>query len=365
MITPTSANLVSIIIETTLFGLFSLLAPTSLFLLVRRRRAMLLGVSSHSSRSSANWLTIAKDMAKSPLIVGNILMMFTVTAHWVLGLHRLFIAVVYRGGGQAANEFYTDLQDRTELARITILFLDILIGDVVMTYRTWIVWQRNHWIVVFPISTIAAFTVTSVGLLYEFGTAAPSKSVFTPVIKGWILGFSFSTLITNVYCTTTIVYRIWASNRILKTNRVLTGRGRDLTSALAILIESAAIFTAWGIMFVVFFTTHSPLQTLGSGCGPVVIGIAFMLITVRVGMGWGQNSQSVVSEGVRSPAAGTTRNQARIGQDSFPMNTFTLNVSQTVEQETDYSLSHGEVKAPRSDSDTAIPIRPVDKSIRW
>lgn len=96
-------------------------------------------------------------------------------------------------------------------------------------------------------------------------------------------------------------------------------------------------------MFVIFYATKSALQTIGSGCGPAVIGIAFMLITVRVGLGWGHDSRSVPSEGLGALARSPRRD---LGENSFPMRTFTLNVSQTVEQETGYVLRQREVKAP-------------------
>ena len=60
---------------------------------------------------------------------------------------------------------------------------------------------------------------------------------------------------------------------------------------LAIFVESAALYSAWATLFVILYLSRSPLQTVGSGCGPSMIGISFMLITVRVGLGWSQESK--------------------------------------------------------------------------
>lgn len=37
---------------------------------------------------------------------------------------------------------------------------------------------------------------------------------------------------------------------------------------------------------------QSHLQIIGTRCAPVVLGVTFMLITVRVGLGWGHESRA-------------------------------------------------------------------------
>lgn len=130
-------------------------------------------------------------------------------------------------------------------------------------------------------------------------------------------------------------------------------------SALAIFVESAALYryarpclsrpmkadlsppsrpslslsplSAWALMFVVFYTTRSALQTIGSGCGPTITGIAFMLITVRVGLGWGQDSAPPSVTVSRAPVRRRGVGEAESG---FQMGTFTLDIGRTVERET-------------------------------
>ena len=56
----------------------------------------------------------------------------------MLGIHRLFIGVVYLGGGKAAINYYNNIQDKLLVARFAILFVDTLIGDaiIVSSYST-------------------------------------------------------------------------------------------------------------------------------------------------------------------------------------------------------------------------------------
>ena len=112
-------------------------------------------------------------------------------------------------------------------------------------------------------------------------------------------------------------------------------------------------------MTVVLYGTGSTLQTVGVGCGPEVIGIAFTLITVRIGLGLGQDSGTMVSGGevpVRSPR----RTQIQFGENASPMRTFTLNVTQSVEQEIDYGHTQSEMKPP----EPAV-LDPATKRSAW
>ncbi|KAI0808262.1 hypothetical protein C8Q74DRAFT_125405 [Fomes fomentarius] len=259
-------------------------------------------------------------MIKSPLIVCNVLLMLVIPAHWVISIQRMFTALVTRGGGQAAIDFFNDLQDKTEVARTALLFVCMLIGDAVITYRTWLVWGRNNWVIIVPFLTIATLIAFGIGLLYEFDHASPSKSVFAAAVGRWITGYCGATLCTNLYGTIMIAYRIWSTNRFMRKNHIWAS-GRDLMSAMAIFVESAAMYSAWAVMFVILYATRSTLQTVGSGCGPAVIGIAFMLITVRVGLGWGHDSRSLPSEGHGTSARSPRRDQIQLGENSFPMRT--------------------------------------------
>ncbi|KAI0739701.1 hypothetical protein C8Q80DRAFT_198319 [Daedaleopsis nitida] len=333
MITSTAANMAAIPIECTIYGIFLVLSMTSLVLLARRRdfpSRNSPGMRTNSKRRLCGvWFASARDMCKSPLLIANILLMLTVTAHWIMGIQRLFIGEVTLGGGQAAVAFYTELKDKTDVARITVLFVVMLIGDAVITYRTWLVWGRSTPIIIVPALTISASITTGIGLLRACGASSADKSLFDTTIKRWVTAYCIAFLCTNLYGTITIAYRIWSTNRLLR-SRIFAGEG-DLTSTLAIFIESAAMSTAWAVMFLVLYTTNSALEVLGPGCGPAVIGVAFMLITVRVGLGWGHNSTPVTSgvETARFAIPGRSRVQFNTVENSFPMRSFAVEVHQT------------------------------------
>ena len=46
------------------------------------------------------------------------------------------------------------------------------------------------------------------------------------------------------------------------------------------------------MFFVVVYAMQSHLQIIVTGCAPAVLGVTFMLITARVGLGWGHESRA-------------------------------------------------------------------------
>ncbi|KAI0739683.1 hypothetical protein C8Q80DRAFT_1111574 [Daedaleopsis nitida] len=332
MIKPLAGNMASIAIECTFSGIFFVLSSTSLVLLVQRRysiqssRLPQLHVASRKHGSQWKlWRSLGWSLARYPLFVANVLLVITITTHWIMAIHTLFIAEVDLGGGEAAVRFYNDLQNQWSLARNAVLFVDMLLGDSVMIYRTWIIWAKDYRIIVVPGITMSALVAFGIGLLYVGFTAG--KDLFTAEVGRWIAGYCIATLCSKsrVICalmlsSAMIAYRIWANNRAMKKTGVVSDRG-DLSNALVIFVESAALYSGWAVLYIVFYITRSPLQHIGANCGPAVIGIAFTLITVRVGLGWSHGTRplsngntadgtihfaSPEARGVTSETGGTT-----------------------------------------------------------
>ena len=77
------------------------------------------------------------------------------------------------------------------------------------------------------------------------------------------------------------------------------------------------------------YGAKSHLQIIGTGCAPVVLGVTFMLITVRVGLGWAQESKRTNSSGSIEWAVPTNRRSRSSFRHSdtahiFPIHTLAL-----------------------------------------
>ncbi|KAF7367864.1 hypothetical protein MSAN_00850900 [Mycena sanguinolenta] len=276
------AALATAVIETFFYGAYFVLFQTSLFLLFTRRF--------RPDRSI--WL--------SPILCGGIVLFIAVTGHWILSIHRLFLAFVTLND---PVQFYGDFSQPTEIIQTGFLLASLTIVDTLFVHRLWTVWAHNRYVMIFPTATLLGLVICALGVIYDFSQFKVGDDVYA-LANGWIIAdcaltswyvSSFLSLFTynlnnsdpihystNIYCTAMIALRLWRVQRILTPVRV---GGSILMSVVNIIVESAALSAAWAFFFVITYATHSNLRFL-IDVTPAIVGTANMLIYVRVGLGW-------------------------------------------------------------------------------
>ncbi|KAJ7449042.1 hypothetical protein B0H11DRAFT_1822516 [Mycena galericulata] len=280
-----SVNLATVSVESCFYGTFLVLSMTSLLLLVGR------------SRGPSNPGHKGKAVFNSPIFLGAVSLFITVTSHWIITVDRSFLAFIPENG-TSPLEFYGDLSQTTEVVKSGFLFATVVIGDVLIIHRLWIIWGYNKTVIIFPICTLVALSVGSVGTTYEFTQYKLGQTVFLSETDKWITSTSLFTVCTNIYCTGLIAWKIWRSSQV-----IIPYGGKNLKSLIAIIIESAALYASWAIFFIVAYHLDSNVQFLVVDCLPSITGISCMLIHVRVGLGWAEtgihNSSVAPSTAIR------------------------------------------------------------------
>ncbi|KAI0916097.1 hypothetical protein AcW1_010043 [Taiwanofungus camphoratus] len=250
----------------------------------------------------------------------------TITAHWILGVYRLFQAFVNFQGGTHPLTFYSDMSNPTEVVQTGLLMVTLVIDDAMIIYRLWIIWCYNKLVVVFPLCTLVGLAVCGGGVTYQQSRLHPGEDIFMSAAGRWITSNCIFTLCTNLYSTSMIVWRVWCANAAIRKYG-----GGNLMGILAILVESAALYTAWTVFFFVSYESHSNLQLISSETYSAVAGIAFMLINVRVGMGWALKAH----EQPIHVASGVMGSQHH-GEPSFAMRPLAVNITRVVQREDDF-----------------------------
>ncbi|KAJ7309276.1 hypothetical protein DFH08DRAFT_899426 [Mycena albidolilacea] len=264
-------SLVTVAVESCFYGVYLVLAITSIALLLSRKaRSKYIG-----------------SIYLSPMFIGAIGLFLSITAHWILTIDRSFLAFIYFENGTFPLGFYGDLSQLTETVRTGFLMAAPAVGDALIIHRLWIVWGRNKYVIIFPLFTLAGLTACGAGITYQFTQYKPGQDVFSSKAGRWITSNAVFTFSTNLYSTALIAWRLWSQTRAIEACRGT--RSRSLRSVLAIIIESAALYTAWGIFFFAAYQSRSNLQFIVVDCWPTITGISCMLIHVRVGLGWAQN----------------------------------------------------------------------------
>ncbi|KAI0667531.1 hypothetical protein C8Q78DRAFT_386395 [Trametes maxima] len=324
---PIGVNIAEACIESVLFGIFFVLAMTSLAVLVGRNSNRSSSVSARSCLSERIWT--------SPLFIATIILLMSVTSHWLISVRRIFDAFVDYAGGQAPMEYYLTVEAPTQVVATAFVVASVIVGDIILTYRIWVVWDRRLPMIVFPTLCTMAYAAMGISVVQLFATYAPGETIFTEAARRRIVVLTSGMRRTNVYGTGSIAYRIWASNRAMKHGHAFTGVGLTVSEALVIFIESAAFYTFWTLFFVVAYAANSLLEAFAFHCIPAATGISFMLIVVRVGLGfhWSQ----IAGDGMGLVGRRPSMRKPHI---PYPPRAITLNVTRTIEQETDYALRY-------------------------
>ncbi|KAJ7636221.1 hypothetical protein FB45DRAFT_444275 [Roridomyces roridus] len=260
----TSTSLLSLALGSLIYGVYILLFCITLFLLVRRHGAM------RNSR-------FKRRLFKSVIFWSSIGLFLVITMHWITTFYRAFSALILIEDRAEAEMYLGDPAQATMIIQDVALSLSMLIGDSLIIYRLWVVWAPyNGLVVVVPIISVAALTVGS-----SVSTYVVSRSMTVFDDWHWLKVNASLTLVTNVYCTVFISWRIWSVTRHCQA----VGRS-PLTHFVVVVVESAGLYALWAVLFVAAFASKSNLQFIIIQTAPEVIGFVNALILVRVGMGW-------------------------------------------------------------------------------
>ncbi|KAJ6485433.1 hypothetical protein C8R47DRAFT_1130177 [Mycena vitilis] len=267
-----AVNLAALTCSSLFYGMFVVLFSTSMYLLVGRYFA---------NRGSRN--AHQDSIFRSTVFIAAICLFCAVTAHWIATVYRAFSAFIYFQQGDAAPEFYADTAQVSELVQEGFLMISILIGDSLIIHRLWVVWEHRTVVVVFPICSLVALTMCSAVSMYTVSRRAPGSDIFA---DPWLTSNCVLTLVTNMYSTALITFKIWNITRVVRPIG-----GSNLRDFLVIVVESAAIYATWAVFFTVTYQTHSLVQFVVIQAAPQIVGIVNALIHTRVGLGWAIEAQ--------------------------------------------------------------------------
>ncbi|KAJ7106612.1 hypothetical protein C8R44DRAFT_987267 [Mycena epipterygia] len=267
-----AVSMATVVLESLLYGLLLILFSTNLYLRITRYARP----REFASRGELWW---------NPIVISNIAIFATCTAHWIITVQRFFRA--FLGSAGDPLQFYLDDSQLTSVVSSTLALVAVLIGDAVIIHRLWLVWTRASRVVFVPALSWLGALACGIVVAYLFTQSTPTNNKFLTADGAWVATYWAFTAIVNIYCTAFIAWKIW------KTSRATAEVGGGLLMPVfVILIESAAIWTAWAIFFAATYLTGSMLQFLAKDITPVMIGLVNLLVHLRVGLGWSRAEPS-------------------------------------------------------------------------
>ncbi|KAJ7493678.1 hypothetical protein FB451DRAFT_1122247 [Mycena latifolia] len=196
------------------------------------------------------------------------------------------------GGPNAFTiEFYSTPVNLISFTSYTVMSW---LADGLVLWRFTMIWSYKYWLSVFPALMFLGSVASSIALVVS---VAKSENTFWSEksvqfgIAYWSLSISL-----NIILTLSIASRIWfVRHRIRKS--LGSQHSSQYLSITAMLIESAALYATWGMVFLICYARNTPLQNILLPPLGQVQGIAPLLILFRLAQGraWSQSTITATS----------------------------------------------------------------------
>ncbi|PBK90555.1 hypothetical protein ARMGADRAFT_1064564 [Armillaria gallica] len=159
--------------------------------------------------------------------------------------------------------------------------ISTILADASLIWRCWIVWGRSWRVVVIPIACTILATASRgiVAHNMTFGSIVPSGASFLENIVSWPVLYSSLILVTLLWCTILIIYRI-----LTLSGGVAVGM-RVYHRVIEILVESAALYSAVVVVLLVFEIRNEAVVVYIQELAIAIRGIVPTIIIGRIAAG--------------------------------------------------------------------------------
>jgi len=310
-VTLDTAELAGLSLEFLLYGVFVVLFIQSQNLLL------------FSPRSA----TSVRSTGKVVLVTASILLFLFTSAHFAIDVSRLFDAFIYNRDHPGGPALYLGtLANPKNVAKTACYLVQTVIGDLIMVYRVYMVYQKNIWVVSFPLLMIGGIICTGIGITIKFSQFNIGVEIFESDTGHWILSWFIVTLMSTFTSTCLIAFRIWSMDRRMKSAMARS----SLSPIIHIIVESAACYSAVLAFTLFSYVGKSNIQFIGIDATSPTIGIVFTVIIVRLYDGGQKDS---------------TSRSAVTAEGPLPLHSLNVTVNTTTRVDTDDSpLSAREAK---------------------
>ncbi|KIP05774.1 hypothetical protein PHLGIDRAFT_119540 [Phlebiopsis gigantea 11061_1 CR5-6] len=237
-------------------------------------------------------------------IVAAVFLLFaTITAQCIISLTQLLVAL----NNSNSNDIPTDVlllnevSSSLNIAGLALFLIEIFVSDLLMIYRLWVIWQRSWPAVVPPIICYIACIACSGIFLHDISILPSGSDLFNPADTKWLIAGVAMTCTVTIYCTCLLSYKLWSSQRAVR-HATTYSRSWSAYRIIAVLVESAALYTACNLALLFTFAFGSLGSYIVQDVAAPMTGIALSLITTRFGMGGGLKTNPRLSNISRPPS---------------------------------------------------------------
>ncbi|KZP08833.1 hypothetical protein FIBSPDRAFT_938792 [Athelia psychrophila] len=161
----------------------------------------------------------------------------------------------------------------------------IMTADLLMVYRTFILWDSNYYAVIIPCLTFVATFTTGVIFVHLQHIDDVETSIFSTTITEFTIAFLLCSFFTTVYCTGLIAFKMWTVDRNIRGPNRFSRAGSSMPSVgrriMRIFVESAAIYSLMHLLYAILYAIKSNVEATPSYLEASVASIACSMIIIR------------------------------------------------------------------------------------
>ncbi|KAI8976650.1 hypothetical protein BD414DRAFT_539195 [Trametes punicea] len=182
-------------------------------------------------------------------------------------------------GAQPPNPsaFYADASTPESLLKNALNVIVAVISDLIMVYRTFIIWNMNIAVILIPTGIIFANIAIGIWAMWTLSRTRVGDVLILADVTVRIRYFFILTFCVNMLCATLICAKIWRVHRLAR-------RVSDASSTrnvLEIVIESAAVYCAYLFVLIVTSSVGSNVFFIFLDPLPPVTAVVFSMLIVR------------------------------------------------------------------------------------
>ncbi|KAI0648776.1 hypothetical protein C8Q79DRAFT_904402 [Trametes meyenii] len=239
------------------YGIYVVLAVICIHFLLQRRR---------------------KTTSQRIVLVYTFVMLIVSTAYFVCASVWSEVEFVERTSD--IGVFDTHLDSTLAILKDTFYVINIWLADSLLVYRLTIIWGGSTLLIIIPLCLWAGAVATGTALLVN--TAKPLADLDQDNIIHLQTAFYCLTISLNILCTLLIAGRLWYQQRLVKD---VTSTPWSYSAIIAVVIESAALYSLCGIVYVPLVIRKLPLQFPITALIGSLTSIAPNLIILRIALG--------------------------------------------------------------------------------
>ncbi|KAF7359670.1 hypothetical protein MVEN_00691200 [Mycena venus] len=165
------------------------------------------------------------------------------------------------------------------------LVLVVIVADVFIVFRTFIVWSRNWLVIIIPSLLFLANLIIAVFAMISYVELGSANATIWSSVD-WLNAFISLTLCTNTICTGLISFRIiQVYRRVAWMTSARSRSGHESLRIVSVIVESAATFTTMLVATLVVGRLKGFVIFILIDCLPPTTGLVFSYIIIRVSRG--------------------------------------------------------------------------------